>query len=96
MNHVRNAIGFEGTNDRNNIMEAGLAQFEDFRCRVEKDIRNMADKFGKRTQANGSIVFGLGRTKKVVGVLHRVQNYYRPTNNIAILNTSIRRHYLKH
>ncbi len=65
MNRVLNVIGFEGTNDRNNIMDGGrLAQFEDFRYLVERDIRDMADEFGKRTQANGRIVFGLGRTKK--------------------------------
>jgi hypothetical protein len=75
MNHVlKNVIGFEGANERNNIMDAGLAQFEDFRYLVEKDVRDMADKFGKRTQANGRIVFGLGRTKKLVSVMHWVQD----------------------
>lgn len=65
MNHVLNVIAFKGVNERDNIVEAGLAQsFEDFRYLVEKDICDMADEFGKRTQANGRIVFGLGRTKK--------------------------------
>ncbi len=63
MNHILNVIGFEGADERNNIMVGGLAQFEDFRYLVERDIRDMADDFGKRTQANGRIVFGLGRTK---------------------------------
>ncbi|KAI2513139.1 Reverse transcriptase (RNA-dependent DNA polymerase) [Fragilaria crotonensis] len=54
MNHVLNVIGFEDINERDNIMEAGLAQFEDFCYLVEKDIRDMADEFweayaGKRT-----------------------------------------------
>jgi hypothetical protein len=77
MKHVLNVIGFEGANERNNIMEAGLAQFEDFRYLVEKDISGMANEFGKRTQANGRIVFGLGRTKKFVGIMHWVQDCYR-------------------
>ena len=47
MNHALNVIGFEDINERDNIMEAGLAQFEDFRYLVEKDIRDMADEFGK-------------------------------------------------
>jgi hypothetical protein len=64
MNHVLNAIGFEGANERDNIMEAGLA------------ICDMADEFGKRAQANGRIVFGLGRTKNLVGVMHWVQDCY--------------------
>jgi hypothetical protein len=67
MNHVLNVIGFEGVNERDNNMEAGLTQFDDFRYLVEKDICDMTDEFGKRTQANGRIVFGLGRTQKLVG-----------------------------
>ena len=44
MNHVLNIIGFEDVNDRGNIsMEVGLAQSEDFRYLVEKDIRDMED-----------------------------------------------------
>ena len=80
MNHVLNVIGFEGADDRNNIMDGGLAQFEDFRYLVERDIRDMADDFGKRTQANGRIVFGLGRTKKLVGVMHWVHDCYRASD----------------
>jgi hypothetical protein len=75
--YVLQAIGFEVAGERVSIMEAGLNQFEDFRYLVEKDIRDMADEFGKRTQANGRIVFGLGRTKKLTGVMHWVQDCYR-------------------
>ncbi len=60
--YVLQAIGFEVAGERVSIMEAGLNQFEDFRYLVEKDIRDMADEFGKHTQANGRIIFGL-RTK---------------------------------
>jgi hypothetical protein len=78
--HVLQVIGFNIAADRTNIMEAGLAQFEDFRYLVEKDIRDMADEFGKRTQAAGKIVFGLGRTKKLVGVMHWVQDCFRASD----------------
>jgi hypothetical protein len=61
-------------------MDGGLAQFEDFRYLVERDIRDMADDFGKLTQANGRIVFGLGRTKKLVGVMHWVHDCYRASD----------------
>ena len=37
-------------------MGAGLAQFEDYRYLVEKDIRDMVVDFAKRTQAAGRIV----------------------------------------
>jgi len=56
------AIGFNVAEERERIMEAGLADYEDFRYLVEKDIQDMADEFGKHTQQNGRIIFGLGRT----------------------------------
>mgnify|MGYP007046699812 CR=1 FL=1 len=47
---------------------------------VENDIRDMADEFGKHTQANGRIVFGLGRTKKLTGVMHWIQDCHRASD----------------
>ena len=62
-------------------MVDGLFQFEDFRYLVEKDIRNMVlDEFGKHLIAQGRIVFGLGRTKKLTGVMHWVQDCFRANN----------------
>ena len=78
--HVLQVIGFNLPVDRDNIMEAGIAVFEDFRYLVEKDIRDMADEFGKRTVAGGKIVFGLGRVKKLVGVMHWVQDCFRASD----------------
>jgi hypothetical protein len=77
MNFVLQTIGFDAAVERASIMEAGLGQFDDFRYLVDKDIREMASEFGKRTQAQGRIVFGLGRTKKLTGVMHWVQDCYR-------------------
>ena len=77
---VLQTIGFNDAGERDSIMEAGLNQFEDFRYLVDKDIRDMADDFGKRTQANGRIVFGMGRTKKLMGVMHWVQDCYRASD----------------
>ena len=74
-------IGFADADERNGIRTAGLANFDDFRYLNEKDIRDMADEFGKRTVANGRIVFGLGRTKKLVGAMHWVQDCYRSSDS---------------
>jgi hypothetical protein len=41
------AIGFNDENERARIMEAGLADYEDFRYLVAKDISGMADEFAK-------------------------------------------------
>ncbi len=78
--HVLQVIRCDLTIDRQNTMEAGLAQFEDFRYLVEKGLCDTADKFGKRTQAAGRIVFGLVRTKKLVGVMHWVQDCFRASD----------------
>jgi hypothetical protein len=62
VNFLLNAIGFIIEEQRERIMASGLANYEDFCYLVEKDIRDMADEFGKRSQQNGRIIFGLGRT----------------------------------
>jgi hypothetical protein len=80
-----NEIGFNQAEQRERIMEAGVAEYEDFRYLVEKDIRDMAEEFGKRTQPNGRIIFGLGRIKKLTAVMHWVKDCHR-TNDIPDYN----------
>ena len=58
-------------------MDAGINHFDDFRYLSEKDISDMASEFSKCTLAQGRIVFGLGRIKKLTGVMHWVQDCYR-------------------
>lgn len=72
-----NAIGFNNPAQRILLMQAGLADYEDFRHLVEKDIRDMAEEFAKRTVANGRMTFGLGRTKKLIGLIHWIQDCFR-------------------
>ena len=74
------AIGFNDENERARIMEAGLADYEDFRYLVVKDISGMADEFAKRTVADGRIIFGLGRTKRLTGVMHWIQDCHRTSD----------------
>jgi hypothetical protein len=73
---VLQTIGFDVAAERAAIMEAGINMFDDFRYLTVKDISNMAAEFSKRTQAQGRIVFGLGRIKKLTGVMHWVQDCY--------------------
>jgi hypothetical protein len=77
VHHLLDAIGFNDAVQRERIIESGLADYEDFRYLVDKDIRDMADEFGKRSVQNGRIIFGLGRTKKLTGVMHWIQDCYR-------------------
>ena len=80
MDFLLNAIGFNIAEEREHIMEAGLADYEDFRYLVKKDIWDMAEEFGKHTQQNGRIIFGLGRTKKLTGVMHWIQDCHHTSD----------------
>jgi hypothetical protein len=71
------AIGFHNPVDRLHLAEAGLATYDDFHHLVDKDIRDMAEEFSKRTVLNGRITFGLGRVKKLTGLLHWIQDCFR-------------------
>ena len=78
--YILNEIGFDLPIDRANIMAGGLDEFQDFRYLEEKDIRNMSDEFGKCTVAQGRITFGLGRLKRMIGVMHWIQDCYRASD----------------
>jgi uncharacterized membrane protein YgcG len=71
------AIGFITNLQRANLMEVGLVDYDDFQFLNEKDIRDMAEEFAKRTVANGRMTFGVGRLKKLIGVMHWIQDHYR-------------------
>ena len=71
-----NAIGFTIPAECEQIIEAGLADYEDFCYLVEKDIQEKAEEFSKRTVAQEHITFGLGHTKKLTGLMHWVQDCF--------------------
>ena len=85
-------IGFGNQAHRDSICEeAGFESLEDFIGLSEKDIREMADGYEKRTQAQRRIPFGLRRIKLLIGVMHWVQDQDRcyrnaSTGNIADAN----------
>ena len=80
MHYLLDAIGFNIAEQRELIIQAGLADYEDFRYLNEKDIRDMAEEFGKRTVPNGRIIFGLGRTKKLIGIMNWIQDCHRTSS----------------
>ena len=85
-------IGFGNQAHHDSIdEEAGFESLEDFVGLSEKDIREMADRYEKHTQAQGCIPFGLRRIKLLIGVMHWIQDQdccYRnaSTGNIADAN----------
>ena len=71
--------------------EAGFQPLQDSVGLSEKDIREVADGYKKRTQAQGRIPFGLRCIKLLIGVMHWVQDQDRcyrnaSTGNIAEAN----------
>ena len=75
-------IGFGIQAHRDSICEeAGFESLEDFVGLSEKDIREMADGYKKRTQAQGRIHFGLRRINLLIGVIHWVQDQDRCYSN---------------
>ena len=74
-------IGFGDQGNRDTIcQEDGLLSFEDFVGLTEKDMRDMAEEFSKRTVVQVRILFGLRRIKLLLGVMHWMQDqdrYYR-------------------
>jgi hypothetical protein len=77
VDYLLDVVGFHDPAEHMQLMEAGLTNYEDFRYLVEKDIRDMAEEFSKRTVANGCMTFGLGRTKKLTGLMHWIQDCFR-------------------
>ena len=70
-------IGFGIPNQRASIStEAGFNSLDDLNNIEEKDVRDMADSFHKRTIAN-RIIFGMRRTKWLIAMMHWVQDFYR-------------------
>ena len=70
-------IGFGIPNQRASIStEAGFNSLHDLNDIEEKDIRDMAGSFQKRTIAN-RINFGMRRTKWLIAMMHWVQDFYR-------------------
>ena len=71
-------IGFGDQGNRDTTCEeAGFLSLEDFGGLTEKDIRDMAEEFSKRTVAQGRISFGLRHIKLLLGVMHWVQDQDR-------------------
>lgn len=70
-------IGFEQEATRALLMEEGFESFSDVLAMKEKDVRDLADSYGRRTIADGRAIFGLRRTRYLIGLIHWVQDYQR-------------------
>ena len=64
-------------------MDDGLDEFADFKTVTKLDISDMAEAFGKQTNANGEIIFGHGGMKGLKGLIQWAHNQYRCSDPIV-------------
>jgi hypothetical protein len=77
MDTVLTWIGFDQENTRNRIREEGFESFDDLATMKEKDIRDLAESYGRRTIVDGRAIFGLRRIRYLIGLIHWVQDFAR-------------------
>ena len=74
-------IGFTTPNQRTSVFNDSIGSWDDIRMFSEKDMNNMARDFaGRATGLGGRINFGIRRTKKLIGLVHWVEDFYRVSN----------------
>jgi hypothetical protein len=70
-------IGFEQQAIRERIRTEGFESFDDLLAMKEKDIRDLSESYSRRTVADGRIIFGLRKTRYMIGLIHWVQDFVR-------------------
>ena len=77
MDTVLQWIGFGDEGTRERLRNKGIGTFADMRVMKEKDIRDLAESYGRRTVADGRFIFGLRRIRYLIGLVHWVQGFER-------------------
>jgi hypothetical protein len=62
---------------RDRIREEGFEIFDDLVNMKEKDIRDLAESYSRRTVANERVIFGIRRIRYMIGLIHWVQDFIR-------------------
>ena len=70
-------IGFDQVATRDRIREEGFETFDDLSNMKEKDIRDLAESYSRRTVADGRVIFGIRRIRYMIGLIHWVQDFIR-------------------
>jgi hypothetical protein len=77
MDTVLTWIGFDDVDTRNRIRLEGFNEYSDLLTMNEKDIRDLAESYSRRTVADGRFIFGVRRIKHLLGLIHWVQDFQR-------------------
>jgi hypothetical protein len=79
-----NYIGFDTAAIHSQLRSEGLTHFSDLKSMKEKDICDIAESFAKRTVNDGRYLFGIYRTRLLIGLVHWVQDFGRIGENPSI------------
>jgi hypothetical protein len=72
MDTVLECVGFENVATRDRLRAEGIHSFDVLKPMKEKDIRDLAESYGRRTAADGCFIFGLQRVRYLIGLIHWV------------------------
>jgi hypothetical protein len=61
-----------------------VPHFVDLQSLKERDIQDIAESFAKRTDNDGRYLFGIRRTRLLIGLIHWVQDFARINKNPII------------
>jgi len=70
-------IGFDNEATRERLRIEGFDSFSELQSMREKDIRDLAESYGRRTVADGRFIFGVRRVRYLIGMIHWVQDFMR-------------------
>jgi hypothetical protein len=71
---LANFLGFDDDAERAIVLANSFRLLTDLAYVKEKDIRSMIEELGKRTAAQGRVIFGIGRMQQMIGLMHWVQD----------------------
>ena len=77
MDQILTWIGFDNEATRLRLQTESFESFADILEMSDKDIRDLADSYTRRTVADERSIFGSRRTRYLTGLIHWVQDYER-------------------
>ena len=77
MDTILTWIGFDQEETRERLQAEGFESFDDILAMKEKDVRDLAESYSRRTIADGRTIFGIRRIRYMIGLIHWVQDFER-------------------
>ena len=85
MDEALQMIGFDNAHVRERLRNEGFETFDDLKSMKEKDIRNLADSYTRRTVGDGRFIFGVRRIRYLIGIVHWVQDFGRVSGTPSLV-----------